>query len=122
MTSFGGRESPADATAFPFWQQVIADSGSVQEVVAVANEYLSRLAPRDVEMLPTPCRPRALASAADLNSYGVDLMRCATSDATANALMQHVSAFFFEAAMRVAHLSGPARDVSQAAWARKESA
>ena len=116
MSTYQPGEAGAALGGIPTWQQVLADATTTAQVVALANEYISRLHPTDVEALPRDCKPRLLSTSVDVNAYAIDLMRARYGDARAGEVVHRVSVFFQEAAQRLAHLSGPAKDLPQSLW------
>jgi hypothetical protein len=57
----------------PTWRDLLAEATTVSEVVAVAQDFLDRLEPFELALLPARCKPRPLHSLRDLNEYAVDL-------------------------------------------------
>jgi hypothetical protein len=94
---------------FEMWASLLAEADSVQIVVTLANEYLSRLEPSLVHALPHSCKPRALSGAIDINAYAIDLKLCRCDDLRDAQAVQHVSAFFQAAAARISQILGPFR-------------
>ena len=116
MSTHQPGEAGAALGGIPTWKQVLAEATTVTEVVALANEFISRADEADLDALPPDCRPRVFANSVDVNSYAVELMRARYHDAKSAAAIHRISFFFQEAAQRLAHLAGPAKDLPQALW------
>ena len=85
------------------WLEFLGQTEDDAAIIALANEFLNRLGSRELALLPTACKPRELHTAAELNSYALDLVRRSSDDPDAVALVQRMMAFLFECAQRLAH-------------------
>jgi hypothetical protein len=70
-------------------------------------------------MLPPHCQPYELHTPVDVNVYAMTLLRCHSTDPRVVSLIQRTMAFLFECAARLAHLTGPARNVDQRDWEQR---
>src|SRR6478672_11832189 len=106
----------SQSQAAPAWSEVLNTTESAEHVVTLANEYLARLAPSEVFILPARCKPRGLRSASDVNAYAIDLKMAATTDIREAQVVARIAAFFQEASQRLALLAGPSRAHSSGLW------
>ena len=110
-------EDERDAVgAAPSWTELLSSARATPQVIALANEYLARLTPGEVIILPSECKPRALASAIDVNAYAVDLKMSQPKDLREAELLARISAFFQAACQRLAGVTGPHRALPPALW------
>src|SRR6476469_5088119 len=59
-------------SGLPSWQDLLGSASTPGQIVALANEYLGRLEPSDMVMLPEGCKIRFLHTADDVNGYAFD--------------------------------------------------
>jgi len=99
-------------------QQLLAAARTVQQVVAVSNDFLDRVDARTALELPAPCRPRPMRSGVDISEYAYDLKRWThAASGPARDTVEHLAVFFTEAAHRLTFLTGPHRvDPSTIDW------
>ena len=100
------------------WKQLLATARTVQQVVAVSNDFLDRIDARTALELPAPCRPRPMRSSADISEYAYDLKRWThAATGAGQPTVERLAAFFTEAAHRLTFLTGPHRiDPSTIDW------
>lgn len=107
----------ATPTGIPSWYDMLASARAAHQVVALANEFLARLEPSDVILLPTHCKPRQLGSAADVNAYAMDLKTCRYESPSQAHLVAELSRFIQEACQKLATLTGPQKAFPEiASW------
>ena len=102
----------------PTWRDLVAASYTTHDVVSLANEYLGRLEPSDVFLLPNRCKPRRLASPSDVSEFAVDLKSCRCIHPDEYEVVSRVAAFFTEVCQRLAVVTGPQRASPHALWSR----
>ena len=97
------------------WQDRLAQSGSAEEIVAVAREYLARITPEEYSNLPPECRPRKIVDADDVVDYAVTLVRgsCEAGNAS-DAVLQHLAGFFTDACTRLSQVNSALTHASTA--------
>ena len=105
-----------DSGGIPSWNDMLASAKATHQVVALANEFLARLEPSDVFLLPDTCKPRQLSSAMEVNGYAVDLKMCKCRDVRERQLVEQLSTFIQEACQKLANLTGPQRALPEALW------
>jgi hypothetical protein len=92
----------------PAWPEMMAKAASVQEIVAIANDFLDRLEVWELRELPPACRPRRLQTAVDISSYAYDLKHYAsTLSGAASHVVGVLANMMADAALRITHLTGP---------------
>jgi hypothetical protein len=105
-----------DPTGIPSWYDLLASAKAAHQVVALVNEYLARLEPSDVYLLPNECKPRQLSTASEVNGYAVDLKMCNCTGVREAELVESLSGFVQEACYKLANLTGPQRAVPESMW------
>jgi hypothetical protein len=103
------------------WIAALEKAATLQAVIALSNEFLARLSPDDLVLLPARCAPRLLMTAGDVGGYAYDLLAERTlPDSQANVVLSAISAVICRAARRLAELTilaTPARTSQFDAWA-----
>lgn len=97
------------------WRELLASCRVAQQVVTLANEYVSRLPEEELMRLPEECRPRFFRNGSDLNEYAVDLKACRCGLREAR-VVEKLAAFFQDAAQRLSVLTGPHRHLGASLW------
>src|SRR5258708_5506153 len=92
------------------WQQRLDAAFNQDEVVSIAREFGAGMDPVAVAKLPAACRRGEIVDAQDVVSYAYDLMRHDYCEADAHAALsvQHLAAFFSQAAARLSQIAAPA--------------
>ena len=103
-------------SALPSWEDLLASSNATSQIVALANEYLGRLEPSDIVLLPDTCKIRFLHNAADVNAYAFDLKTTRCVDIREAELVNQLSAFFQEVCQRLAVVTGPQKALAADPW------
>jgi hypothetical protein len=106
----------ANSTGIPSWNDMLASAKATHQVVALVNEFLARLEPSDVFLLPSTCKPRQLSTAIEVNGYAVDLKMCKCRDVRERQLVEQLSTFVQEACQKLAVLTGPQRAMPESLW------
>jgi len=95
------------------WQGRLNETSTRSDVLHLAREFLSRLSPADVALLPEECRPGKLVDTADISDYALALVqRSCAGDRLADATLQRIAAFFTRASLRLAQITAHATEVS----------
>jgi hypothetical protein len=95
------------------WHGRLNEASTHTDVLRLAREFLARLAPADVALLPEECRPGKLVDSADISDYALALVqRSCAGDRLADATLQRVAAFFTRASLRLAQITAQATEVS----------
>ena len=108
--------SHTDQDSLAPWRELLASCRVAQQVVTLANEYVSRVPPKDLTHLPEECRPRFFRNGADLSAYAVDLKTCRCHDLQAVRVVGMLAAFFQDASQRLSVLTGPHRLLGPSLW------
>lgn len=88
------------------WQGRLDRASHVAEIVSIAREFLATFTAREIESLPTPCRPPLdLIDIENVTSYAFDLAshKCDESASSAD-LIHELAAFFSHASIRLSQL------------------
>ena len=91
------------------WRELLASCRVSQQVVTLANEYVSRVPEEDLAYLPEDCRPRFFRNGSDLSAYAVDLKMCRCRDVSEARVVAKLAPFFQDASQRLSVLTGPHR-------------
>ena len=107
----------ASIDGLPTWPQLLAAAAKPAEVVAIANEYLARVDPRDLAALPAECRRASLASGPDIGAYAFALKAFRYGDLHAEAIAHRIAAFLTDASLRLSAIETPLPSRAEnAAW------
>ncbi len=87
------------------WQARVEQARTVHDVLEACRDYLAKLEPGEVALLPRACRPPKLLDAGDISSYAFELVRhhCKEEDDGAR-LVHQLAAFFSQASIRVSQV------------------
>ena len=95
------------------WQGRLNEASTRTDVLRLAREFLARLSPADVALLPEECRPGKLVDWEDISDYALVLVkRSCAGDRLADATLQRIAAFFTRATVRLAQITAQATEVS----------
>jgi len=84
------------------WERRVDGARSVDEVIAIAREFLARLDPDEINALPRKCRPPAkIVDGDDIGMYAYDLVRYECEDGDSAELVHRLARFFSQASMQV---------------------
>ncbi len=100
----------------PSWQDLLSSASATGQIVALANEYLGRLEPTDMLLLPGTCKIRFLHTADDVNAYAFDLKTAHCRDAQETQVVEKLSGFFGEVCQRLAVVTGPQKAMPSDPW------
>ena len=100
----------------PSWQDMLDSATSPGQIVALANEYLGRLEPSDMVLLPATCKLRFLHTADDVNAYAFDLKTCHCNGRDEELVVERLSGFFQEICQRLAVVTGPQKALPADPW------
>ena len=103
-------------TGLPSWQDLLASATTPGQIVALANEYLGRLEPSELLLLPDTCKIRFLHTADDVNGYAFDLKTCRCNDEQEVRVVARLSGFFQEICQRLAVVTGPQKPRPADPW------
>lgn len=103
-------------TGSPSWQDLLSSASVTGQIVALANEYLGRLEPTDMLLLPDTCKIRFMHTADDVNAYAFDLKTAHCRDAQETQVVERLSGFFGEVCQRLAVVTGPQKAMSADLW------
>ena len=110
--------SNTDLESLAPWRDLLASCRVSQQVVTLANEFVSRLPKDDLLRLPEDCRPGFFRNGSDLSAYAVDVKSCRCHDVREAHLVEQIAAFFQDASQRLSVLTGPHRLLNPALWDR----
>jgi hypothetical protein len=99
------------------WYRQIDAAKNIEEVVAVARDYLATWPPHDLARLPEACRPGRIRDDEDIESlHGrlVEEYRNTRASGDELSLLQQLMSFLVRAAIRVAELRDPSNGGSNA--------
>ena len=105
-----------DQESLAHWRELLASCRVSQQVVTLANEYVSRVPSEEVARMPEDCRPRFFRNASDLSAYAVDLKTCRCRDLRGARVVEKLAAFFQDASQRLSVLTGPHRLIGPSLW------
>lgn len=108
--------SNTDQESLASWRELLASCRVSQQVVTLANEFVSRLSEQDLQHLPDDCRPRFFRNGSDLSGYAVDLKTCRCGDLRETQVVHKLAAFFQDASQRLSVLTGPHRLLGPPLW------
>lgn len=95
---FGNRKLEART-----WPQVLAQAGTVEEVLYIVRDFLANWEPEDIAGLPPESRPPARFQAPeDVALYAYALVQAHCGNAAGNPAVARMARFFSEAARQVA--------------------
>ena len=103
-------------SGLPSWQEMLHSATTAGQIVALANEYLGRLEPADMVLLPDGCKLRFLHTADDVNAYAFDLKTCQCNDDQERELVDRLGGFFQDACQRLAMITGPQKALAADPW------
>ena len=103
-------------SGLPSWQDLLGSASTTGQIVALANEYLGRLEPSDLLLLPDTCKIRFLHTPDDVNAYAFDLKTCHCNDAEEAEVVDRLSSFFQEICQRLAVVTGPQKPMPVDPW------
>jgi hypothetical protein len=101
-----GRPAP-EAKRTSRWEMKLDKLNSIEDVVALAREYLESLRPEYLARLPADCRPVNIKYEDDLDYWAQRLSQryCAENDEPVDAVLLHeLLDFFLHALIRAAQL------------------
>ena len=81
----------------PAWKAAIAGANTEAELIELASTFVENASPREMDALPSSCRPRRITSAGDLSLVAFRLRRAYCSPSLDNltaARIERVLAFF----------------------------
>jgi hypothetical protein len=93
------------------WLRQLDSATTLEEVVAIARDYLSTWTPEELARLPRGCRPGRLREPEDieeLHSCSVDAYRTTRASGEELTALQLLTSFIVRASQRVAQLRGDA--------------
>jgi hypothetical protein len=89
---------------------MLANARTLHEIIAISQDFVERIEPHELELLPQSCKPRRFTSSAEISEYAYDLKRSACeARGRSDAVLARLALFFSDAAMRVTVLTGPHR-------------
>lgn len=94
------------------WYRHIDDALSVEQVVAVARDFLASWTPQEVARLPVGCRPSRIrdeSDVIDLHERLVDEYRTTRSSGDELTALQLITGVMVRASLRIAELGGSAQ-------------
>ena len=103
-------------SGLPSWQDLLVSASTTGQIVAIANEYLGRLEPSDLLLLPDTCKIRFLHTADEINAYTFDLKTCRCNDTEETEVVERISSFFQEVCQRLASVTGPQKALAMDPW------
>lgn len=109
-------ETLRSTSGLPSWHELLVSASTTGQIVALANEYLGRLEPSDLLLLPDTCKIRFLHGADDVNAYAFDLKTCRCKDAEEAEVVDRLSSFFQEICQRLANVTGPQKVMHADPW------
>ena len=93
---------------------MLDESGSPEEVVAVARDFVALISLEELSALPPDCRPHKLVDADDVVDYAVTLVRESfTGEGASDPVLQHIATFFTHACTRLSVLGTHADTATQ---------
>ena len=114
------------------WLHQLERATTLDEVVAIARDYLATWTPEEIARLPRDCRPGRLREPEDveeLHSCAVDAYRTTRASGDELTTLQLLTSFIVRASQRIASLRGAAEierahqlEVEEAARAAREAA
>lgn len=83
------------------WQRRLSEASTPEEVVVVANEFLSQWSREELAELPNDCKPGAMADARQLTDHALKLAHRHTVGIGDLSALHRMETFFTKAALRV---------------------
>ena len=91
------------------WQARLAEARDPDEVLNLANQFLSTWLPSEIAALPNDCHPRGFACLDDIAFYAFRLVREQCSGREGTVELHRMAIFFAGASQRIAQLHGSAQ-------------
>ena len=88
------------------WAARLTQATRVEEVVAMAREYLASWRPHDLRLLPSECLPPVLDSAEDITEFARLLAVRQFDPPDRSPGLDRMAAFFVKASWRIAQITG----------------
>jgi hypothetical protein len=104
------RPAPAAVT----WRENLDQAMTEREVLLLVREYIARLDPHELSLLPAQSRPGKFFDADDVAGFTLDLIRSHLADVEASPPMAvELMAFFSHASQRLSEMAGSANDANR---------
>lgn len=87
------------------WDERLDLCDNEHEVIQVAREFVSMLEPWEIALLPTPCKPPKLRTAADVAGYAFGVVRWERDHSDRSQLVSKMAAFLARASIRLTQLA-----------------
>ena len=87
------------------WHGRLSEAGCVEDVVAIARDYLALWSPEEIAQIPDELRPGKLVDADDVSGYALALVQAQMGRGTpGEAVVHKIGNFFGSASLRLSQL------------------
>jgi hypothetical protein len=103
------------------WDERLELCDTEHEVIQVAREFVAMLEPWEVSLLPTPCKPPKLLTAADVAEYAFEVVCWERDHSDRSLLVSKMAAFLARASIRLTQLASPGANDGEPAEERRSA-
>lgn len=99
-------ESRGSAPMTPVgWEERVDLCDTDDEVIQVARDFLARLEPWEVSLLPVPCKPPKLLTARDISEYAFEVVCWERDHSDRSLLVTKMATFLARASIRLSQIA-----------------
>ena len=86
------------------WGERVDLCDTDDEVIQVTRDFLARLEPWEVSLLPVPCKPPKLFTARDVSEYAFEVVSWERDHSDSSMIVRRMATFFARASIRLSQL------------------